>query len=177
MCRNCSSCFWRLRLSSKGANFAVSCGRMAVYSPPCPRSSLMDGISFLQVSISFRASQLCDTTRLRVYPSPEEKDSPSLHKKMKNVEPAQTTLPEAMMATRSPSTSASSMWCVVTRMVRRPRSPCTTSHTHRRDSGSRPLLGSSRITTCPPRLVPDHNARPQSLGLLFEVVACRVVAV
>lgn len=63
------------------------------------------------------------------------------------MDPEQTTLPDAMMAMRSPSTSASSMWCVVTSTVRRPRSPCTTSHTHRRDSGSRPLLGSSRITT------------------------------
>ena len=65
----------------------------------------------------------------------------------KRVDPELTTRPDAIIAILSPSTSASSMWWVVTNTVLRLRSRWTVFHTQRRDSGSNPELGSSRITT------------------------------
>ncbi|TNN68843.1 hypothetical protein EYF80_020878 [Liparis tanakae] len=55
--------------------------------------------------------------------------------------------PPAMMVMRSPSRSASSMKCVVSRMVRPRFSPCRRSQVARRADGSIPDVGSSNITT------------------------------
>ena len=71
-------------------------------------------------------------------------------------EPLHCTTPLAMMAMRSPSRSASSMKCVVSRMVRPVLSCCSMSQMSRRAPGSMPEVGSSRNTT----RLPPHNAMP-----------------
>lgn len=65
----------------------------------------------------------------------------------KSGEPQHWSSPLAMMAIRSPSRSASSMKCVVSRMVRPRFSPCSRSQVARRAEGSIPEVGSSSITT------------------------------
>lgn len=61
--------------------------------------------------------------------------------------PQHLTWPLAMMAMRSPSRSASSRKCVVSRMVRPSRCVLSMSHVARRLYGSMPLVGSSRMTS------------------------------
>lgn len=65
----------------------------------------------------------------------------------KSGEPQHWSSPPAMIAMRSPSRSASSMKCVVRRMVRPRFSPCSRSHVARLADGSMPEVGSSSITT------------------------------
>ncbi|MPC14329.1 hypothetical protein E2C01_007094 [Portunus trituberculatus] len=55
--------------------------------------------------------------------------------------------PQEFTATRSASVSASSRWCVVSRMVRPLRLLLITSHMMERAAGSMPEVGSSRTTS------------------------------
>lgn len=73
-------------------------------------------------------------------------DSPYLFFR-KSGDPQHCSSPPAMMAMRSPSRSASSMKCVVSRMVRPRFSPCRRSQVARLADGSMPDVGSSNITT------------------------------
>lgn len=65
----------------------------------------------------------------------------------KSGDPQHCSSPPAMMAMRSPSRSASSMKCVVSRMVRPRFSPWSRSQVARLADGSIPDVGSSNITT------------------------------
>lgn len=65
----------------------------------------------------------------------------------KSGDPQHCSSPLAMMAIRSPRRSASSIKCVVSRMVRPRFSPCRRSHVARRADGSMPDVGSSNMTT------------------------------
>mmetsp|Transcript_4347 Transcript_4347/g.18386 ORF Transcript_4347/g.18386 Transcript_4347/m.18386 type:complete len:243 (+) Transcript_4347:2109-2837(+) len=73
---------------------------------------------------------------------------PALSFDLRNMgEPQHSTLPWDMMATRSPSRSASSMKWVVRMMVRPSRAVRSISHVARREYGSMPDVGSSRMTS------------------------------
>ena len=61
--------------------------------------------------------------------------------------PAQTTFPDAMIVMTSPRTSASSMKCVVNKIVLPGLYFFKTFQVNRRAEGSMPLEGSSRRTT------------------------------
>mmetsp|Transcript_12349 Transcript_12349/g.31170 ORF Transcript_12349/g.31170 Transcript_12349/m.31170 type:complete len:266 (+) Transcript_12349:186-983(+) len=60
--------------------------------------------------------------------------------------PMTRSLPDAMMPTRSPRISASSIECVTSTMTRSCLAAWIMSHTSRRDTGSIPVVGSSKKT-------------------------------
>lgn len=98
----------------------------------------------------------------------------------KSEEPQHCSSPLAMMAMRSPSRSASSMKCVVSRMVRWLLCCCSRSQVALREAGSIPDVGSSSITTCGqagPRSTSAGRATPKrpSPGVRrsLELAACR----
>ena len=62
--------------------------------------------------------------------------------------PQHLTLPFTMIAILSPSVSASSMECVVSRMVRPLRYFLSTSHVTLLANGSNPVVGSSKMIIC-----------------------------
>lgn len=91
--------------------------------------------------------------------------------------PQHLTLPLAMIAIRSPKMSASSIKCVV-RMIVRPSFFCFNKfHKPRRDTGSRPDVGSSKKTTAKitlASLVSRTSVRNERTSSITEQRDCNV---